>query len=80
MKRDMKNYERLGSRTDRDSAEYFYRNKQTGKVWIMRHSLWANSPGEEWMPLVGDCEDLLERWKNKENMIDYTTQEYLESH
>jgi hypothetical protein len=76
--RDMKNYERLGSRKDKDSAEYFYRNKKTGNAWIMSHSLWANSPGETWMPLDGDCDELLLKWQNKENMQEYATMNYLE--
>lgn len=76
--RDMKNYERLGSRTDSDSAEYFYRHKKTGKAWIMSHSLWANSPGETWMPLEGNCDELLEKWRNKESMYEYATMEFLE--
>lgn len=76
--RDMKNYERLGSRKGRDSAEYFYRNKQTDNAWIMSHSLWANSPGETWMPLEGDCDELLEKWKNGESMYEYATMDFLE--
>ena len=76
--RDMENYERLGSRKDRDSAQYFYRNKITGQVWIRSHSLWENSPGEDWMPLDGDCDELLQKWQNKENMHEYATMNYLE--
>lgn len=76
--RDMKNYERLGSRKGSDSAEYFYRQKDTGQAWIRSHSLWANSPGEDWMPLDGDCDELLLKWQNKENMQEYATMNYLE--
>lgn len=76
--RDMKNYERLGSTKDRDSAEYFYRQKTTGKPWIMSHSLWANDPGETWMPLEGDCDELFQKWKDHESMYEYATKEFLE--
>jgi hypothetical protein len=76
--RDIKNYERLGSRKGHDSTEYFYRHKQTGQAWIRSHSLWANSPGEDWMPLDGDCDELLQKWQNKENMQEYATLNYLE--
>lgn len=76
--RDMKNYERLGSRKGNDSVEYFYRNKQTGNAWIMSHSLWANSPGETWMPLDGDCDELLKKWQNKISMYEYATMDFLE--
>lgn len=76
--RDVTKYERLGSRKGRDSAEYFYRNKQTGDAWIMSHSLWANSPGETWMPLEGDCDELLQKWKDHESMYEYATWDFLE--
>lgn len=76
--RDMKNYERLGSRKGQDSAECFYQQKDTGQAWIRSHSLWANSPGEDWMPLDGDCDELLLKWQNKENMQEYATMNYLE--
>jgi hypothetical protein len=76
--RDIKNYENLGSRKGQDSVEDFYRNKQTGHIWIRSYSLWANSSGEDWMPLDGNCEELLEKWKNKENMQEYATMNYLE--
>ena len=76
--RDIKNYEQLGSRKGHDSVEDFYRNKQTGNAWIRSYSLWANSPGETWMPLEGDCDDLLQKWKDHECMAEYATMEFLE--
>lgn len=76
--RNIKNYEKLGSRNNGDSAEYFYQHKKTGVVWIMSHSLWANSPGETWMPLEGDCEELFQKWKRKETMEIYATTGFLE--
>ena len=80
MTRNLKNYERLGLRKDNDSAEYFYVHKKTGISWIMHHSLYSNSPGEDWMPLEGDVDELLQKWKNKENMQVYATMEYLKKH
>lgn len=77
--RDLKNYERLGSRKGKDSAEYFYEQKTTGKAWIRSHSLWANSPGEDWMPLDGDTEELFEKWKRGEVMEEFATMKYLET-
>jgi len=74
----MENYEKLGSRKSQDSAEYFFCQKITGQVWIRSHSLWANSPGEDWMPLDGDCDELLLKWRNKTNMQEYATTKYLE--
>ncbi len=76
--RDINNYESLGSTRDRDSAEHFYRHKKTGQAWIRSYSLWANSPGKTWMPLEGDCDELLLKWQNKENMQEYATMNYLE--
>lgn len=76
--RDIDNYESLGSIRDRDSAEHFYRHKKTGQAWIRSYSLWANSPGETWMPLEGDCDELLKKWKNNESMYEYATMEFLE--
>jgi len=79
MTRDIENYERLGSRKGHDSVEDFYRQKDTGKAWIRSYSLWANSPGETWMPLDGDCDELLQKWKDGgESMVVYATNEFLE--
>ena len=74
----MKNYENLGSRKGPDSVEEFYQNKLTEQAWMRVYSLWANSPGEEWMPLEGNCEALFQKWQNKENMQEYATMNYLE--
>ncbi len=76
--RDIENYESLGSTRGRDSAEHFYRHKKTGIAWIRSYSLWANSPGETWMPLDGDCDELLKKWKDNEPMCEYATMEFLD--
>jgi hypothetical protein len=76
--RNINNYIDMGSRKDRDSAEHFMKQKKTGKVWIRSYSLWENSPGETWMPLEGDCDELLKKWKNNESMYEYATMEFLE--
>ncbi len=76
--RNINNYIDMGSRKDRDSAEHFMKQKKTGKAWIRSYSLWKNSPGETWMPLDGDCDELFERWKKKRSMYEYATMEFLE--
>jgi hypothetical protein len=68
--RDMRNYEKLGTRkTSPDSVEYFYRNIRTGEAWLNSNSLWET--GDHWSNLEGDCDELLLKWKEKENIQIY---------